>query len=419
MHRGIFGPRGRVLRWLAVGALLCAAPLASASSNAPPAGEGMPALPGGPGLVPSTAFLGEGETTHGVVPATDPSHLDSDADGIVDGADNCPGVFNTKQADRDGNGIGDACERNAPATAAPEPAIAAPVAPVLDHDLDGIADAQDNCPAVPNANQRDLDADNVGDSCDPDVDGDGILNLADNCQFVPNPGQEDRNGDGMGDACGANDVGGIGRARGNVPLGPQSTMPLVASTVSPVFLFAVGSAIAASGLFVALRRRGLPFLFGIGLFTRLRTSDLLEHPVRAQIMQAIESLPGLHAQELARRINRPRSVVEHHLRTLERGGLISAQHSGTRIRYVSKSTPRGVLPPAGPSAQRIFQLVQNRPGLTLRELADQARMSYRAVHYQVRRLEGEGLVFVSPGETMRILPRPALFAVPVAALPAA
>ena len=45
---------------------------------------------------------------------------------------------------------------------------------LADADADGYGDALDNCPCSPNAEQRDLDADGSGDSCDPDDDGDAV-----------------------------------------------------------------------------------------------------------------------------------------------------------------------------------------------------------------------------------------------------
>ena len=70
-----------------------------------------------------------------------------------------------------------------------------------DTDGDGIGDATDNCPAVPNPDQRDLDGDRFGNACDPDIDGDNLLNPADNCPEVPNPDQRDADRNGVGDAC--------------------------------------------------------------------------------------------------------------------------------------------------------------------------------------------------------------------------
>jgi len=77
-----------------------------------------------------------------------------------------------------------------------------------DADMDGVPDASDNCPSVPNPDQLDSDTDGQGDCCDMDwagwIDGDadGVNdNLCDNCPTVPNPLQEDWNHDGIGDAC--------------------------------------------------------------------------------------------------------------------------------------------------------------------------------------------------------------------------
>lgn len=48
-----------------------------------------------------------------------------------------------------------------------------------DGDKDGIPNSSDNCPAVPNPDQLDMDNDGLGNACDPDIDGDGILNEED------------------------------------------------------------------------------------------------------------------------------------------------------------------------------------------------------------------------------------------------
>jgi len=60
---------------------------------------------------------------------------------------------------------------------------------MLDLDADGVADAQDNCPGVPNALQEDQEGDAAGDACDV-------------CPTIHDPEQADSDGDGRGDRCG-------------------------------------------------------------------------------------------------------------------------------------------------------------------------------------------------------------------------
>jgi large repetitive protein len=95
---------------------------------------------------------------------------DSDGDGIPDGADNCPEVFNPvrpmdngTQPDADGDAAGDACDV---CPADPNTDACSPVNPD-DRDHATIVNSADNCPDVANPGQTDGDTDGHGDACDP------------------------------------------------------------------------------------------------------------------------------------------------------------------------------------------------------------------------------------------------------------
>ena len=125
-----------------------------------------------------------------------PAIVDGDGDGVADASDNCPTVPNDTQANHDTDAMGDACD--------------------TDDDDDGVADADDNCSVDPNPGQVDSDKDSQGDACDPDDDNDTVLDAADNCVLVPNSGQADADGDAIGNAC---DPDGVVAGQGtNVPV---------------------------------------------------------------------------------------------------------------------------------------------------------------------------------------------------------
>ncbi len=149
-------------------------------------------------LVKTKAY-GEIEPTENVLNVRE-SGADFDEDGAANAVDPCTDV--------DGDGFGDpgfrasTCARdNCPETRNPDQA---------DRDGDGFGDACDVCPEVFDPTQIDRDHDGRGDSCSPctDADGDGRATggeacPGDNCPDVSNPDQFDFDGDGIGDACDA------------------------------------------------------------------------------------------------------------------------------------------------------------------------------------------------------------------------
>lgn len=128
-------------------------------------------------------------------------NIDSDQDGVIDAQDNCPWDANADQADRDGDGTGDACDYDADndgwddfteaewgsnpndAASTPEHWFAFETCEDgLDNDADGSTDTSDP-------------------GCAPDNDYDGVADERDNCPTYWNPEQADNDSDGLGDAC--------------------------------------------------------------------------------------------------------------------------------------------------------------------------------------------------------------------------
>jgi hypothetical protein len=102
-----------------------------------------------------------------------PAALDSDKDGVADEDDNCVLVANADQANGDADTLGDVCDP----CVGPQSGI--------DADKDGIDDTCDACPTGSNHNE----------------DGDTLLDGCDNCPGADNEDQLDTDGDQIGDHC--------------------------------------------------------------------------------------------------------------------------------------------------------------------------------------------------------------------------
>jgi len=254
---------------------------------------------GAPGATVASAESLSDQARAPLVVHVRPWVLDSDGDGIGDGADNCPSLPNPDQANHDGeridngrvpgedvtnpvaDGQGDACD--------------------LDDDNDGLPDASEGvfpiagCPSASgpiDPLNRDSDGDGVidGAECslgtDPasaaskpppdsacaDPDGDGVRSVLELRGWAANPGAADSDGDGLGDGLEIVDVDGnrvanfsdallVARAAVSPPIAPPFTPPPASLTAAEIQAFDLdrnGVVNFSDALFAARRAAGLP-----------------------------------------------------------------------------------------------------------------------------------------------------------------
>lgn len=273
---------------------------------------------------------------------------------------------------------------------------------IPDHDADGVPDYADDCPLVANADQTDLDQDGLGDVCDKDLDGDGVVQAdadlrtpLDNCPNVPNPDQSDTNHDNIGDAC--QSLPAVLVAHVPPPAHPKTSAVQAPASSSVGFVLAGLAAVAGVGVVWLLVRKGRFLLLAIPLFSRLSESDVLEHPIRRELMQRIEAEPGMHCQAIVRKVGRQRGLVEHHLNVLLKSGHVKqVKSSGYLCYYPATTHDRKAMEAASvlrsDLARDVLVAIVETPGATIPTIAKRVGAEYGAVSYHVKRCESAGLV---------------------------
>lgn len=167
----------------------------------------------------------------------------------------------------------------------------------------------------------------------------------------------------------------------------------------------VPEASAMSGASIVGSKGVLAFLFlagGIGLSLTLVTNDALKG-VRRRLYDTIRAEPGLHVNELRRRLSMSPSSIEYHLSVLVGAGLAVSEDDGRYKRFYANGAGLGLNPRSPnsrnalgalrrPHASEIMQHLLDRDDATAREVSRALSLHESAASRRLDHLERAGLL---------------------------
>jgi len=129
------------------------------------------------------------------------------------------------------------------------------------------------------------------------------------------------------------------------------------------------------------------------LYTRLNREKMLDNETRGMIRGFIYADPGIHYNELLRRLKLGNGTAAHHLMLLEREGFIRSRTDGNLKRFYPADMKIIDAPPRLNDVQRIIlKKLQESEGLSQRELARILDLPHTTIHRQVQRMAGLGVL---------------------------
>jgi predicted transcriptional regulator len=129
------------------------------------------------------------------------------------------------------------------------------------------------------------------------------------------------------------------------------------------------------------------------LYTRIGRNEVLDNELRGMIRGHIQADPGIHYNELLRRITAGNGTVAHHLMILEREGIIKSRRDGGLRRFYPGEMKLTEVHVRLTGVQRlILDQVRRKEGLSQRTIAAALDIPYLTVNRQVRKMVSLGVL---------------------------
>jgi predicted transcriptional regulator len=155
---------------------------------------------------------------------------------------------------------------------------------------------------------------------------------------------------------------------------------VLAASVSLLALGAIGAGLS----FTEFGKYRLLSLLFVPLYVRLKKDEVLDNYVRGQIHGYIIANPGDHYNSIRDALELSNGIVAHHLKTLEREGLVQSMRDGMYRRFFPANAK---LPPEDEGhfniQKRIVGIIRQNPGISQKEISQKVGVSGPTVNYHV------------------------------------
>jgi DNA-binding MarR family transcriptional regulator len=152
----------------------------------------------------------------------------------------------------------------------------------------------------------------------------------------------------------------------------------------------------------------LMFTLLLPLYTRIQKEDVLDQFVRGQIYGFIKTNPGVHYNQILRKVGVKNGTLSYHLGVLEKTELIQSRREGLKYRAFY---PTGMNFPKAERFRltdlqiRIIGSIRSQPGMTQKEIARLLGQKPQTINYNIKVLGQAGLIsVVKAGRKTRCFP---------------
>ena len=178
-------------------------------------------------------------------------------------------------------------------------------------------------------------------------------------------------------------------------LAPGGPAPLPAPVVAASATLAVLGIAGACLSFTEFGKYRLLSLLIAPLYVRLKKNEVLDNYTRGQIHGYIIANPGDHYNSIRDALELSNGILAHHLKTLEREGLVQSMRDGMYRRFFPANAK---LPPEDEGhlniQRRILSVIRQNPGISQKEISMKVGVSGPTVNYHVSVLASARMIRV-------------------------